>query len=149
MLEHIQADVWVRYQRMRATRLISSVPTMPTAHRSCWSTAAWYHTGTDDWRNESGTPTDFAGFNISYDNYHSTHSEETVSCPSLSILAWKRTVLLKTHHLSAVRSGKRHVPAGPFCKGTCPKCKAPDQYGDNCEVWALLTARLNWSSRNR
>ncbi|NYY76188.1 hypothetical protein DMI70_18470 [Escherichia coli] len=35
MLEHIRADVWVRYQRMRATRSTSSAPTMPTARRSC------------------------------------------------------------------------------------------------------------------
>ncbi len=149
MLEHIQADVWVRYQRCAATRLISSVPTMPTVRRSCESTAAWYHTGADDWRNESGNQTDFAGFNISYDNYHSTHSKRTVSCLSLSILAWKRTVLLKPHYLSVVRPGKRHVPAGSFVKGTCPKCKAPDQYGDNCESAAQHIARLNWSSRNR
>ncbi|MFP1591628.1 class I tRNA ligase family protein [Escherichia coli] len=35
MLEHIQADVWVRYQRMRGHEVNQSAPTMPTVHRSC------------------------------------------------------------------------------------------------------------------
>ncbi|VFS17572.1 methionyl-tRNA synthetase [Escherichia coli] len=61
--------------------------------------------------------TDFAGFNISYDNYHSTHSEENRQLSELIYSRLKENGFIKKpHHLSAVRSGKRHVPAGPFCK---------------------------------
>ena len=78
--------------------------------------------------------TDFAGFDISYDNYHSTHSEENRELSTLIYTRLKRTVLLKPHYFPAVRSGKGMFLPDRFVKGTCPKCKSPDQYGDNCEV---------------
>ena len=56
---------------------------------------------------------------------------KTVSCPP-DYSRLKKRFYQEPHHFSAVRSGERHVPAGPFREGTCPKCKSPDQYGDNC-----------------
>ncbi len=60
---------------------------MPTAPDHAESSAAWYHSGADDWRNSQEHQTDFAGFNISYDNYHSRTAKRTASCQNLFILA--------------------------------------------------------------
>lgn len=58
--------------------------------------------------------TDFAGFDISYDNYHSTHSDENRELSELIYSRLKRTVSLKTAPSLSCTIGKRHVPAGPF-----------------------------------
>lgn len=87
--------------------------------------------------------TDFAGFNISYDNYHSTHSEENRQLSELIYSRLKENGFIKNRTISAVRSGKRHVPAGPFCKGTCPKCKSRINTAITAKSAARPTARLN------
>ena len=78
---------------------------------------------------------DSAGFHISFDNYHSTHSPENQT--------WSKTIFkrLETNDHIAIRSvvqaydeAKGLFLADRFIKGTCPKCKTPDQYGDNCEA---------------
>ncbi|XNM59402.1 class I tRNA ligase family protein [Escherichia coli] len=81
--------------------------------------------GADDWRNESGASTDFAGFNISYDRLSlDAPAKRTASCQNLS-LSPERNGFIKNHTIfSAVRSGKRHVLPDRFVKGTCPKCKS-------------------------
>ena len=69
--------------------------------------------------------TDFAGFDISYDNYHSTHSDENRELSELIYTRLKENGFIKTAPSLSSTIRKRHVPAGPFCKGTCPKCKSP------------------------
>ena len=77
---------------------------------------------------------DFAGFNISYDTtIPSTHSEENRQWYAELIYTRlkERTVLFKNRTISQLYDPeKRHVLPDRFVKGTCPKCKAPDQYGD-------------------
>lgn len=58
--------------------------------------------------------TDFAGFDISYDNYHSTHSDENRELSELIYTRLKRTVLSKTAPSLSCTIRKRHVPAGPL-----------------------------------
>ena len=77
MLEHIQADVWVRYQRMRGHEVnficaddAHGTPIMLKAQQLGITPEQMIG------EMSQGHQTDFAGFNISYDNYHSTHSEE-------------------------------------------------------------------------
>ena len=81
MLEHIRADVWVRYQRMRGHEVnficaddAHGTPIMLKAQQGI--------SGTDVRRNESEHQTDFAGFDISYDNYHPHTATKTASCQS-------------------------------------------------------------------
>ncbi|EFP9492184.1 class I tRNA ligase family protein, partial [Shigella sonnei] len=77
MLEHIQADVWVRYQRMRGHEVnficaddAHGTPIMLKAQQLGITPEQMIGEMSQEHQ------TDFAGFNISYDNYHSTHSEE-------------------------------------------------------------------------
>ncbi len=65
--------------------------------------------------------TDFAGFNISYDNYHSTHSEENRQLSELIYSRLKENGFIKTTPSLSCTIRKRHVPAGPFCKRHLPE----------------------------
>ena len=78
---------------------------------------------------------DSTGFLVHFDNYHSTHSEEN--------RRWSETIYKRIEQQGhiAVREitqsydqEKGLFLADRFIKGTCPKCKTPDQYGDNCEA---------------
>ena len=84
--------------------------------------------------------TDFAGFKISFDNYHSTHSEENRHFSELIYTKLKENGFIKSKlFLQLYRSGKNMFLPDRFVKGT--KCKPPDQYSDNCEVCVQPTAR--------
>ncbi|STO54176.1 methionyl-tRNA synthetase [Canicola haemoglobinophilus] len=136
MLEHIQADIWVRFQRMRGNEI--------------------YFVCADD---AHGTPimlkadqmginpeqliadvqqkhmADFSGFNISFDNYHSTHSDENRALAETIYTKLKQNGFIKTRTISQLFDPEKAMfLPDRFVKGTCPKCKAEDQYGDNCEV---------------
>ncbi len=78
---------------------------------------------------------DFAGFAISYDNYHSTHSDENRELSSLIYSRLKANGYIKNRTISQLYDPEKGMfLPDRFVKGTCPKCKSPDQYGDNCEV---------------
>jgi len=74
-------------------------------------------------------------FHISYDNFHSTHSEENKHFSEQMYLAAKEkgNISAKTIKQAYDPEANMFLP-DRFIKGTCPKCKAEDQYGDNCEV---------------
>ncbi|XPE50413.1 class I tRNA ligase family protein [Shigella flexneri] len=123
MLEHIQADVWVRYQRMRGHEVNFMLRRRcPRYTNHAESSAAGITPEQMIGEMSQEHQTDFAGFNISYDDYHSTHSEEN---RQLSELIYsrpeKKTVLLKTAPSLRWTIGKRHVPAGPFCERHLPE----------------------------
>ncbi|TXH70724.1 MAG: methionine--tRNA ligase [Thiothrix sp.] len=135
MVEHIQTDIWVRFQRM--------------CGHTCYYVCADDAHGTPIMlraQKEGITPQelidrvyqqhtrDFAGFNISYDNYYTTHSEENryfaeyiykAACANGDIE--KRTI-----KQAYDQEAKMFLP-DRFIKGECPRCGTPDQYGDNCE----------------
>jgi methionyl-tRNA synthetase len=77
---------------------------------------------------------DFAGFHVNFDNYHSTHSPEnqTLSNAIYSALVEQDKIASRSI-TQAFDPEKELFLADRFVKGTCPKCKAEDQYGDNCE----------------
>ena len=80
---------------------------------------------------------DFKGFNISFDNYHSTHSEENREITTAMYLKLKENGFIKSRVISQLFDPEKEMfLPDRFVKGTCPKCKAEDQYGDNCEVCA-------------
>lgn len=136
MLEHIQADVWVRYQRMRGHEIYficaddaHGTPIMLKAQQLGITPEAMI----DAVKGEHEK--DFAGFNISFDNYHSTHSQENRILSSHIYQSLKANGHIKTKIIEQLfDTEKQMFLPDRFVKGTCPRCKAPDQYGDNCEV---------------
>ena len=138
MLEHIQADIWVRFQRMRGNEIhfvcaddAHGTPIMLKADQMGITPEQLI----DDVRQKHMA--DFAGFNISFDNYHSTHSEENRELSELIYNRLKENGFIKSRTISQLYDPEKGMfLPDRFVKGTCPKCKSPDQYGDNCEVCA-------------
>ena len=136
MLEQVQTDIWVRFQRSRGhhCRYVCAddahgTAIMLSAEKQGVTPEA--HIANIKALHEA----DSAGFHVSFDNYHSTHSTENQN--------WSETIFkrLEANGHIAVRSVvqaydevKGLFLADRFIKGTCPKCKTPDQYGDNCEA---------------
>ena len=136
LVEYIQTDIWVRYQKLRG--------------HECWYVCADDTHGTPIMlraQKEGVTPEqliermgaehqrDFAEFNIGFDNYYSTHSAEN---RALAENIYKR--LRDAGHIARRTIQQSYDPVKQmflpdrFIKGECPRCGAKDQYGDNCEV---------------
>ncbi len=135
LVEYIQTDIWVRFQKMRGVDC--TYVCADDAHGTAIMLKAEQlgHSPEQQIANvKAEHEKDFADFNIGFDNYHSTHSTEN---HELSSMIYQR---LKANGHIAVRSitqaydpEKQLFLADRYIKGTCPKCKAEDQYGDNCE----------------
>ncbi|MCB5162208.1 methionine--tRNA ligase [Marinomonas algarum] len=136
MLEHIQTDIWVRFQKMRG-HLCTAV-CADDAHGTAIMIKADQQGITsealiDGVRQEHMT--DFNDFLIGYDNYYSTHSEENRYFSNRIYTALRDNGKIAVRSIvQAYDPEKDMFLADRFIKGTCPKCKAEDQYGDNCEV---------------
>ena len=136
MLEQVQTDIWVRFQRSRGhhCRYVCA----DDAHGTAIMLSAEQQGVTPETHIaniKALHEADSAGFSISFDNYHSTHSAENK--------AWSETIFKRIDANNDITSRsvvqaydpeKGLFLADRFIKGTCPRCKAPDQYGDNCEV---------------
>ncbi|MEG9488678.1 methionine--tRNA ligase [Mannheimia sp. HC-2023] len=138
MLEHIQADIWVRFQRMRGNEVhfvcaddAHGTPIMLNANKLGITPEQLIEKAKAD------HIADFEGFNISFDNYHSTHSEENREITSEIYKKLRANGFIKSKVISQLFDPEKNMfLPDRFVKGTCPKCKAEDQYGDNCEVCA-------------
>ncbi|OOF66791.1 methionine--tRNA ligase [Rodentibacter sp. Ppn85] len=138
MLEHIQADIWVRFQRMRGNKIYfvcaddaHGTPIMLNADKLGITPEELIAKAKADHIR------DFAGFNISFDNYHSTHSEENKQLTAEIYNKLKSNGFIKSKVIAQLYDPEKNMfLPDRFVKGTCPKCKAEDQYGDNCEVCA-------------
>lgn len=136
MLEHIQTDIWVRFQKMRG-HLCTAV-CADDAHGTAIMIKAAQNGITseeliDGVRQEHMA--DFNDFLIGYDNYHSTHSDENREISDSIYKALRDNGKISVRSIvQAYDPEKEMFLADRFIKGTCPKCKAEDQYGDNCEV---------------
>ncbi len=136
MLEHIQADIWVRYQRMR-NHLVYFI-CADDAHGTPVMLKAQQLDVTPeqmiaDMKSEHHQ--DLNLFSISYDNYHSTHSDENRQLLQLIYHRLKKKKHIKKRLISQLYDPeKKMFLPDRFVKGTCPKCQAIDQYGDNCEI---------------
>lgn len=136
MLEHIQADIWVRYQRMRGNTIhficaddAHGTPIMLKAQQLGITPEQMIADVSKEHQ------ADFAGFAISFDNYHSTHSDENRELASLIYTRLRDSGYIKSRGISQLYDPEKGMfLPDRFVKGTCPKCKAPDQYGDNCDV---------------
>lgn len=136
MLEHIQADIWVRYQRMRGNQVYficaddaHGTPIMLKSQQLGITPEQMIAEMSQEHQ------ADFAGFNISYDNYHSTHGEENRVLSEQIYTRLKANGHIKNRTISQLYDPEKGMfLPDRFVKGSCPKCKSPDQYGDNCEV---------------
>jgi methionyl-tRNA synthetase len=135
LVEYIQTDIWVRFQKLRGENCLYVCA--DDAHGTAIMLKAEQlgHSAEQQIANvKAEHEQDFADFLIDFDNYHSTHSEEN---HELSNMIYKR--LLANGHIATRSITQAYDPeknlflADRYIKGTCPKCKAEDQYGDNCE----------------
>ena len=136
MLEQAQTDIWVRFQRSRGhhCRYVCADDAHGTAimlSAEAANRTPEAHIAAIQAQHER----DSAGFLIQFDHYHSTHSPENQR--------WSETIFKRLEaggHIAVRDITQAYDPekglflADRFIKGTCPKCKAPDQYGDNCEA---------------
>ncbi|WIM04551.1 MAG: methionine--tRNA ligase [Candidatus Nitricoxidivorans perseverans] len=136
LVEYIQTDIWVRFQKMRGHEChyvcaddTHGTPIMLRAEKEGIAPEALIA------RVHGEHSRDFAGFHVAFDNYYSTHSDET------RVQAEDIYAKLKAAGLIEVRAieqyydpVKRMFLPDRFIKGECPKCGAADQYGDNCEA---------------
>ncbi len=135
MLEHIQADIWVRYQRMRGHQVhfvcaddAHGTPIMLKAQQLGITPEEMIAAVSQEHQ------ADFAGFNISFDNYHSTHSDENRELAGLIYGSLQAGGKIKSRTISQLFDPEKSMfLPDRFVKGTCPKCKSPEQYGDNCD----------------
>ncbi len=135
MVEYIQTDIWVRFQKMRGHEChyvcaddAHGTPIMLSAEQQGISPEQLIE------RTRAEHEKDFADFSVEFDNFHTTHSEEN---RELSALIYTR--LLETGHISQRTIKQFFDPEKEmflpdrFIRGECPYCKAADQYGDSCE----------------
>ncbi|HDS0917103.1 TPA: methionine--tRNA ligase [Pseudomonas putida] len=135
MLEYIQTDMWVRFQKMRGNQCIYVCA--DDAHGSAIMLRAEKEGITPEQliANVQAEHTgDFADFLVEFDNFHSTHSEENRELSSLIYTRLREAGHIATRSVTQYFDPEKGMfLADRFIKGTCPKCAAEDQYGDNCE----------------
>jgi len=136
LVEYIQTDIWARFQKMRGHQCwyccaddAHGTPIMLRARQEGISPEALIERVAEEHK------ADFAAFQIGFDNYHSTHSEENRRYANL---IYERN--RDAGHIARRMITQAYDPVDKmflpdrFIKGECPKCGAPDQYGDHCEV---------------
>ena len=136
LLETIQTDIWVRYQKLRGHRCFYVCA--DDAHGTAIMLKAESQgISPEQLINEvrQEHQRDYADFLIDFDNFHSTHSEEN---RHFSELIYRR--LRDNSHIARREIQQLFDPekelflADRYIVGTCPRCRSEDQYGDNCEV---------------
>ena len=136
MMEHIQTDIWVRFQRMRGHECIyvcaddsHGTATMLRAQELGITPEKLIDLVNAEHRS------DFNDFVISHDNYYSTHSEENKALSEQIYNRLADAQQIKTRSVDQLDDPEKEMfLADRFIVGTCPKCKAEGQYGDNCEA---------------
>ena len=136
MVEHIQTDIWVRFQKLRGHDCryccaddTHGTPVMLAAQKLGVQPEDMIA------RVREEHLADFTGFLIGYDNYYSTHSPENKEFSEKIYLALKANGKIESRTIEQLFDPEKQMfLPDRFVKGECPKCHAADQYGDNCEV---------------
>ncbi len=136
LFEHVQTDIWVRFQRMRGNETIyvcaddtHGTGTMLRAEDRGISPEALI----EGMRREHAR--DFEGFLISHDSYYTTHSEENRELSEYMYNRAKDAGRIFTKDVEQLFDPEKNLfLADRFVRGTCPKCGAEDMPGDNCDV---------------
>jgi len=136
LLETIQTDIWVRFQKLRGhdclyvcaddthgTAIMLKAEQLGIRPEQLIANIRQEH------------EKDFADFLIGFDNYHSTHSPENQHYSELIYKKVRAAGKIAERSITQAYDPEKNLfLADRYIKGTCPKCKAEDQYGDNCEV---------------
>ena len=136
MVEHIQTDIWVRFQKLRGHEChyccaddTHGTPIMLAAQKQGMTPEQMIA------KTHTEHLADFTGFGIAYDNYYSTHSPENKSHSERIYRALKANNKIISKNINQLFDPEKQMfLPDRFVKGECPKCHAKDQYGDNCEV---------------
>jgi len=135
VVEYVQTDVWVRFQRLRGHRVLyisasdaHGTPTMLRAEQEGTTPDVLVERVTAEHKR------DFETYRISVDNYLTTHSPENeeLTTELYRRLAAGGFIARKTIKQAYDEQRQMFLP-DRYVKGTCPNCGAPDQYGDSCE----------------
>lgn len=136
LVEYIQTDIWVRFQKLRGHQCYYVCA--DDAHGTAIMLRAQQEGITAQQlidRVHQEHTADFADFAVQFDNYHSTHSPENQHFANLIYES-----LLNNGHITKRTIRQAYDPVKElflpdrFIRGTCPRCGAKDQYGDNCEA---------------
>ncbi|NLK85701.1 MAG: methionine--tRNA ligase [Aeromonadales bacterium] len=136
MLEHIQSDIFVRFNRAIGNKVFyvcgddcHGTPVMIKAAQLGITPEQMIEITSND------HDEDLKGFLVEYDNYYRTHSKENEEISSYMYNKAYENGYIKTKTISQLYDPEKNMfLPDRFVKGTCPKCHAKDQYGDNCEV---------------
>lgn len=136
MVEHIQTDVWVRFQKLRGNECYyccaddtHGTPVMLAAQKQGIAPEDMIAKVREEHL------ADFTDFGIGYDNYYSTHSPENKQFSQDIYRALKANGKIESRVIEQLFDPEKQMfLPDRFVKGECPKCHAHDQYGDNCEV---------------
>lgn len=134
LVEYIQTDIWVRFQKLRGNRCVY------VCADDTHGTAIMIRARTEGRSEESliaamseAHQRDFAGFDIEFDNYGSTHSDENRELCQRFWDALRQADLIDQRPVEQLYDPQaKTFLADRFVRGTCPKCGAKDQPGDNC-----------------
>ena len=136
LLEYIQTDIWVRFQKLRGQRC--TYVCADDAHGTAIMLKAEEKGISPEQQIaevKADHERDFADFQIRFDNYYSTHSPENRQFSEMIFQRNKDAGYIVEKEITQLYDPEKGMfLSDRFVRGTCPKCKAPDQYGDNCEV---------------
>jgi methionyl-tRNA synthetase len=136
MLEYVETDIWVRFQRLRGHECIyvcaddtHGTPIMLKARSEGITPEALIDR---IWRDHKR---DFDDFGIGLDNFYTTHSEENRALTAQIYLALRAGGHIESRSIRQAydEQAQMFLP-DRYVRGTCPRCGARDQYGDSCEV---------------
>lgn len=145
LLEEIQADIWVRFQKMLGNECLficgddaHGTPIMLSAQKQNISPEDLIKKFYDEHKK------DFYDFHINFDNYYTTHSPENQKLVETIYARLKENddIAVRTIKQAYDPKAKMFLP-DRYIKGQCPKCGAKDQYGDNCEVCSSTYSPLD------
>jgi methionyl-tRNA synthetase len=135
LVEYIQTDIWVRFQRLRGNHVVfvcaddtHGTAIMIRARQEGRSEEAVIADM------QAAHTKDFAGFDVVFDHYGSTHSQANRELCGVFWKSLRAAGLVREREVTQLFDPKAGTfLADRFVKGTCPKCKSPDQYGDSCD----------------
>ena len=142
MMEYIQADIWVRYQRMRGNEVhfvcaddAHGAPIMIAAEKAGKTPQAFVA------EIAAGRQQYLDGFHIGFDNWHSTDGPENHELAQHIYLALRKQGLIAERTIEQFFDPVKNMfLPDRYIKGECPRCGAKDQYGDSCEVCGAVYA---------
>lgn len=135
VVEHIQADMWAHFQRLRGNdcRFVCAddthgTPVMLAAQKAGVAPEQMIE------RTRKRHVEDLTAFGVAYDNYYTTHSRENKELSAKLYLELKKKGMIERRSIKQLYDPEKQMfLSDRFVKGTCPRCKAEGQYGDNCD----------------